>query len=344
MSIPVAILGATGLVGQRLLTLLEDHPTFDLVAITGSEHRVGETFGDEVTWRVDAPMPAEVASMPLERSAPAELSGDPEVILSALPGSIAGEIEPAFAEAGALVCSNASFDRLAPDVPLIIPEVNAEHIHLVEHQRDARGWVGALVKNPNCTSAGIAIPLAPLAGFGLEVVTAVTMQSISGAGARGVYAIDAIDNVIPNIPGEAEKVREEPAKVLGSYASDRIDAHPVDIRASCHRVPVIDGHLASLWVELDEVPTEADVVDALEGLPAIDLPSAPSRPIVRADRSRRPRPRYDRDAADGMSVTVGPVEIDGSTVQFETLSHNTLRGAAGSCLLAAELAVEAGYR
>ena len=343
MSIPVGILGATGLVGQRLVAAIEEHATFELVAIAASDDRVGSTYAEEVTWRIDTPLPPSVERMSFERAHPAELEARPEVILSALPGSVASEVEPVFAEAGHLVASNASFDRMASDVPLVIPEVNAGHIHLIEHQRSARGWEGALVKNPNCTAATITIPLAALGPFDIERVHAVTMQAISGAGATGVMAIDAIDNVLPNIPGEAEKLATEPAKLLGEYTGDEITPAAIDVDATCHRVPVIDGHLASVWVELATTPDRGDVEAAFDGVPAVDLPSAPTQPIVRQDGPRRPRPRYDRDAANGMGVTVGPVRIDDSTLQFECLSHNTIRGAAGACILAAELALDAGY-
>ncbi len=343
MSIPVGILGATGLVGQRLVSLLDGHPQLEVVALAAGDERVGSTYAEEVTWRIDAPLPATSGQLTLDHAHPAELSGDPEVVLSALPGSVAREVEPVFAEAGTLVVSNASFDRMASDVPLIIPEVNAEHIHLIEHQREARGWDGALVKNPNCTAATITIPLAALGQFGIEQVRAVTMQAISGAGADGVMAIDAIDNVLPNIPGEADKLASEPAKLLGSYTGGRIEPAGLTVDAACHRVPVIDGHMASVWVDLDTSPEIDAVTEAFDTFSPVDLPSAPTQPIVRRQELRRPRPRYDRDEAGGMSVTVGPVRVDDSTVQFECLAHNTIRGAAGACLLAAELAIETGY-
>lgn len=343
MTVPVGVLGASGLVGQRLLARLGDHPTFEPVSVAASDDRVGERYGDSVTWRIDEALPPAVADLRFDPADPDGLGGDPGLVLSALPGAVARDIEAAFAESGALVCSNASPGRMDDDVPLLIPELNADHLGLIEHQRDARGWAGALVKNPNCSTVTVALPLSALVDLGLEAATVVTMQAISGAGTAGVHGIDIVDNVLPDIPGEADKLADEPRKLLGSLADGAITPHPVAIDAACHRVPVIDGHLASCFVELGSETSASAVAAAFGAVPAVDLPSAPARPIHVIDAARRPQPRYDRDAGDGMAVAVGPIDVVGSRVRFTCLAHNTIRGAAGACLLAAEAAVDAGY-
>ncbi len=343
MSISVGVLGATGLVGQRLLVRLENHPQFDVVAIAASEDRIGEPFEGSVPWRIDEPRPTSFDHLTFDKAAPGELTGDPPLVLSALPGSVATETEPAFAEAGVIVCSNASPLRMAEDVPLVIPEVNADHLSLIDEQRRSRGWDGAIIKNPNCMTTTIALPFAGLSDLGLDRATIVTMQAISGAGTGGVFGIDIVDNVLPDIPGEAPKLATEPRKLLGTVTAGQLTQHPISIDAACHRVPVLDGHFATCFVELDEAYPPSQVRAAIEGLEGVNLPSAPAQPITVIDEPRRPQPRIDRDLGAGMGVAVGPISVEQHRVSFSCLAHNTIRGAAGACLIAAEAAVDDGY-
>lgn len=343
MTIPVGVLGGTGLVGQRLLARLDDHPWFEVAAVAASDDRVGAPYGESVTWRIDEPLPSSVARLTLDAADPGSLSGLPPVVLSALPGSVAAEVEAAFAEAGTLVCSNASARRMAPDVPLIIPEINRDHLSLLSTQSRERGWSGSLVKNPNCMTATITIPLAALKPFEPRSATVVTLQAISGAGTGGVHGIDIVDNVLPDIPGEAEKLATEPTKLLADLDGETLDPYQLEVDAACHRVPVVDGHMATCFVELGTAPTSNEVRAALDGFDGVDLPLAPRQPITVIDEPRRPQPRYDRDTEDGMGVAVGPIHLEGSRLRFTCLAHNTVRGAAGACLLAAEAAVDAGY-
>lgn len=343
MTVPVAILGGTGLVGQRLIARLESHPWFDPVVVAASDPRLGERYGDTITWRIDEPMPASIADIRVDRADPDDLSTDVDLVLSALPGEVATEIETRFAEDGALVCSNASPGRMDPDVPLLIPEVNYDHLALIDQQRDARGWEGAIVKNANCMTTTVTLPFAGIDRFGLTTATVVSMQAISGAGTSGVHGIDIVDNVLPDIAGEADKLASEPQKLLGSLTADGIVHHTIEVDAACHRVPVTDGHLATCFVDVETAPTRESVIDALSSVPTVDLPSAPTDPITVIDEPRRPQPRYDRHVSDGMGVAVGPVAVAENRISFSCLAHNTVRGAAGACLLAAEAAVDAGY-
>lgn len=339
----VGVLGATGIVGQRLVTRLIDHPLFELGAVAASPDSVGARYADAVTWRIDEPCPPDIAEITIDPCEPGGLRGDPDLVLSALPSDVAATVEPAFCTAGVTVCSNARYARMDPDVPLIIPEVNADHIELVEQQRRDREWAGALVKNPNCTAATVTLPLAALSAFHPTAARVVTMQAISGAGASGVASLDIVDNLLPRIPGEADKLAAEPTKLLGTVRNDTIAPHPIAIDAVCHRVPVVDGHFATAWVDVEKPPSRQSVVSAFETFNGITLPSAPDQPIRVTDRPRRPQPRLDRDAGDGMAVTIGGIEVIDTSVRFDCLAHNTVRGAAGACLLTAELADTVGY-
>lgn len=337
------MLGATGLVGQRLVARLGSHPIFEPVAVAASEDRAGTPYDEAVTWRINEPLPDSLTDLELDVAEPGTLSGDPDLVLSALPGGVAEELEPAFARDGTFVCSNASPERMADDVPLIIPEINEGHLDLIEHQRSQRGWSGALIKNPNCMTTTITLPLAALLDFGIEHAAIVSMQAISGAGTGGVHGVDIVDNVLPDIPGEADKLATEPHKLLGTLDSEGIEPRSFTVDAACHRVPVIDGHMATCFITVEDAVSTETIQSAFEGYPGVDLPSAPDQPIQVVDEPRRPQPRYDRDAGAGMAVTVGPVEIDGPRIGYTCLAHNTVRGAAGACLLAAESAAEAGY-
>lgn len=344
--LPIAILGATGAVGQRMVQLLANHPWFEITALTGSERTIGRPYGECVHWLfADAPPPA-IMNMIVQ---PSERPLDVAIALSALPTAIAGEIEPRWA-AHVAVCSNASTYRMTPDVPLIIPEVNPDHLKLVERQRAERGWQGCLITNPNCAVIGIVMALRPLHdAFGIQKVQAATLQSISGAGYPGVASFDIIDNVIPNIAhgGEEQKIESEPGKLLGQFQDGRIATAPITISAQVSRVAVLDGHTALLSIACARKPTVEEALDALERFRAPDivrdLPSAPAQPLIVRREDDRPQPRLDRDAGNGMSTSIGRVRacplLD---LRMVVLAHNTIRGAAGGALLNAELLVASG--
>ncbi len=340
--IPVAILGATGAVGQRFVQLLAGHPWFHITAVAASDRSVGEVYERACRWLLPTPMPEAVREMVVQ---PAEPGLDCRLVFSALPGEVAGPTEEAFAAAGYAVCSNASAHRMDPDVPLLIPEVNPDHLGLIETQQRARGWDGFIVTSPNCSTTHLALVLKPLHdAFGLRRVAVVTLQALSGAGYPGVPALDAVDNVIPYIAGEEEKLEREPLKLLGRLEEGRVVGAEIVISAQCNRVPVQDGHFECVSVELERRAELEDVVAALEGFRALPqelgLPSAPAQPVVVRREPDRPQPRRDRDAGAGMVTTVGrlrPCPI--LDYKFALLGHNTVRGAAGGAILNAELLV-----
>jgi aspartate-semialdehyde dehydrogenase len=344
--VKVAVLAATGMVGQRFVQLLQGHPWFELAAVTGSERTAGRTYGEACSWVLDGSMPEAVRDLPvLESSAPL----DAPLVFSALPASAAQEIEARLAAAGHLVCSNASAYRMADDVPLVIPEVNPEHLGLLAVQRQRRGWSGGIVTNPNCTTIPAAMVLHPLhARFGLRRVLLVSMQAASGAGYPGVSFYDGGDNVVPYIGGEEEKVEREPQKILGTLQGEQVVPAPFQTSAHCNRVPVLEGHLECLSLELEQQASVAEVIATLRdfrGLPQeLSLPSAPPQPIIVRDEPDRPQPRRDRDAGKGMAAVVGRVRpcplLD---IKLLALAHNTIRGAAGASVLNAELLMAQGY-
>lgn len=331
---PVAVLGATGTVGQRFLTLLDDHPWFEVTAITASERSAGKRYRDAVRWVQSTPLPERFANMEILPTAPPL---DCPLVFSALDASVAGDVETAFARAGHFVVSNAKSHRLDPDVPLIVPEVNAGALELARRSPHAPG---AIVTNPNCSTIGLVLALKPLADeFGIKKVSVVTMQAISGAGLPGVASYEISDNVVPFIPGEEDKMQAETRKIL---ANDDLL-----LSAQCNRVPVLDGHLQCVSIELDRKGDEAALRGAwerFEGEPQrLGLPTAPIRPIHYLEGDAVPQPRLHRDLDKGMAATVGrlrPCPL--FDYKFVTLSHNTLRGAAGGALLLAELAVAKG--
>jgi aspartate-semialdehyde dehydrogenase len=344
--IPIAILGATGAVGQRMIQLLAGHPWFEIAALTGSDRTVGRPYGELVRWVLDDAPPEDVARLIVQ---PSDKVQDVVIALSALPTDAAKEIEPLWA-ARAAVCSNASTYRMTPDVPLIIPEVNPEHLAMIERQRAERGWQGCLVTNPNCASIGIVMALKPLHdAFGIQKVHAATLQAVSGAGYPGVPSLDILDNIIPNIAngGEEAKIETEPLKLLGHLVEGRVVEARMGISAQVTRVPVIDGHTALLSIAFERKPSPEQAIAALESYRAparvCELPSAPAQPIVVRREADRPQPRRDRDAGKGMSASVGRVRacplLD---LRMVVLAHNTIRGAAGGALLNAELLVAAG--
>jgi aspartate-semialdehyde dehydrogenase len=342
----VGILGATGMVGQRFIQLLEDHPQFEITALAASDRSQGKSFEEACTWRLAGEMPAFVKPMTVEAPRP-PLHCD--LIFSSLPGDIARESEGAFARAGFPVISNSSAFRMDSDVPLLIPEVNHEHIALLEVQRkNHAGQQGYVVTNPNCSTIMLALALAPLqAKFGVSSVVATTMQALSGAGYPGVASLAISDNVLPFIEGEEEKIEQETLKILGRLHDDTIDKASMSVSAQCNRVNVSDGHMAAVRVKLVQAATIDEVRKALASFTALPqerrLHSAPERPIIVREELDRPQPRLDRDAGKGMSVTIGRLQTDNVLdYRFVALSHNTIRGAAGAAILNAELLIATG--
>lgn len=338
----VGILGATGMVGQRFIQLLQDHPQFEISALAASDRSQGKPYAEACAWRFADEMPASVKSMLVEAPQPPL---DCDLVFSSLPGDIARETEGAFARAGYAVISNSSAFRMDADVPLLISEVNHEHLALIDEQRARYGSGGFIVTNPNCSTIMLALALAPLhARFGVKAVVATTMQALSGAGYPGVASLDILDNVLPFIAGEEEKIEQETTKILGRLRAGRIETAPMAISAQCHRVNVSDGHLAAVRINLErnaELSAVRETLASFSSLPQeLRLHSAPERPIIVRDEVDRPQPRLDRDAGDGMSVTVGRLMPDNVfDYRFVVLSHNTIRGAAGAAILNAELLI-----
>ena len=344
----VAVLGATGAVGQRFIQLLQGHPWFKIEVLAASERSAGKRYGEACNWVMESQLPKEVADMPVASAdvESVEAAGDVDLIFSALPGDLAGPVEAEFA-ALYPVFSKASAHRLEKDVPLLIPEVNPEHIALVQIQKRQRGRKGFIVTDPNCCTIQLALSLKPLMGFGLRQVVVTTMQALSGAGYPGVPSLDIIDNVVPFISMEEEKMEAEPLKILGSFDGSQVRNAGFQISASCNRVSVKDGHLESVFVKLDCEPTLLEIEEAFSsfrGEPQrLKLPSAPAAPIVVRKEQNRPQPRYDRDEGKGMSVVIGRIRKDPiMTVKYMCLGHNTIRGGAGAGILSAELMVKKG--
>ena len=345
--IPVAVLGATGTVGQRFIELLANHPWFRVAAVTGSERRTGQRYGDAAVWRLPSEPPAEALDLPL--LAP-DATFDAPIVFSALPTDVATTIEPLLAARGHAVYSNAASYRMTDDVPLLIPEVNSAHLGLLERQRRERDWSGFLVTNPNCSTIQIALALKPLHdAFGVRRVAVTTLQAISGAGYPGVASYDILGNVVPYIGQEEEKIERETRKILGNYAaSSEVVPAPYVISAQCMRVAVREGHMACISVELGrDSATSADVIAAFRDFTAepqrLELPSAPRPVIIVRDEADRPQPLRDVDAGGGMAIVVGrvrPCALLGH--KFVVLGHNTVRGAAGASILNAELMLAQG--
>ncbi len=339
----VVVLGATGLVGQRIVSMLEKHPWFELVAVAASEKNAGRKYGEAVNWHVETPLGAEAARMTLlEGSAKGIVSGcDADFVFSCLPGGLAKTVEQDLAREGLGVFSKASDNRMEPDVPLIVPEVNPEHAELIRIQKERRGWSGFITTDPNCSTTQLVLSLFPLKKYGLKRVVVSTMQALSGAGYPGVASLDAIGNVIPFIGGEEEKLEREPKKILGSLQNGAVKEDPVVISASCNRVPVADGHTETVVVELEKRPSVEEVKKTLGSFTAetqkLGLPSA-VRPIVVREENNRPQPRMDVFEGNGMSVVIGRIRQDPVLgVKYTCLSHNLVRGAAGNGMLQAEL-------
>ena len=337
--IEVGILGATGTVGQRFVQLLEDHPWFKATWLGASDRSAGKRYREAMAWQLEGAAPEGVADLAVEECVPGR---GPRLVFSSMASNLAGDIERAFAEAGHIVVSNSGHYRMAPDVPLLIPEVNPEHLGLLPVQRRERGWTGAIVTNPNCAAITLVMALAPLKPFGLKRAQVTTLQAVSGAGYPGVPSLDALGNVIPYIGGEEEKVESEPQKILGDFEKDAIRPLPMAVSATCTRVPAIDGHLATVSLEFDSKPGREEILQALAGFRGLpqerQLPSAPRRPVHVMDAPDRPQTRKDANLERGMAAAVGRLrECPLFHWKLVALSHNTLRGAAGAALLNAEL-------
>jgi aspartate-semialdehyde dehydrogenase len=334
----VGILGATGMVGQRFVQLLEDHPQFEVSALAASGNSQGKTYAQACSWRLPGEMPVKVRDMVVEAPHPPL---DCDLIFSSLPGNVARASEGAFAQAGYAVISNSSAFRMDEDVPLLIPEVNHDHLQLIEQQK-SRGFI---VTNPNCSTIMLVMALAPLhARFGVEEVVATTLQAISGAGYPGVASLDVVDNVLPFIESEEEKIETETLKILGQVREGRVQDAPFRVSAQCHRVNVSDGHLAAVRVKLARKAELEEVSEAFSSFTSLPqelrLHTAPQRPLVVRTERDRPQPRLDRDAERGMATTVGRIMRDRvMDFRFVALSHNTIRGAAGAAILNAELLI-----
>jgi aspartate-semialdehyde dehydrogenase len=344
--IEVGILGATGMVGQRFVSLLEDHPWFELTWLAASDKSAGKAYAEACHWRLRTAMPEKVRGIKVHECKPGKA---PRLVFASLDSKVAGEVEREFAQAGHVVVSNSSYFRMEPDVPLLIPEVNPEHLALLRAQRRERGWKGMIATNPNCTTVGLVMSLAPLQKeFGVEKVLMTSMQAVSGAGYPGVPTLDIMGNVIPYISHEEEKVESETQKLLGKLVDGRIEPASFAVSAHCNRVLVEDGHTESISISLKASPSVKDLIEVWRAYRSVPqerkLPSAPAHPIVVREEKDRPQAKFDVYTEHGMATVIGRVRAC-PVLQFKytALSHNTIRGAAGAALLNAELMKAEGY-
>ena len=341
---PIGILGATGMVGQRYIQLLEHHPWFEIAWLAASDRSSGKTYGEAAKWRLDTPLPDRIVRMTVS---PADPEGAPKIIFASVDAAFARELEPKFAAAGCAVVSNSSAFRMAPNVPLVLPEVNADHLHLIEEQSWRKQSGGFIVTNSNCTVMGPVLALKPIVDrFGITQIFATSMQAVSGAGYPGVASMDILDNVVPYIANEEEKMEEEMLKLLGKLDGHEVAPLVARMSASCNRVPVVDGHTVCVSVKLAKPATREEILAAwaeFRPLAGQQLPSAPAQPVEWAPQPDRPQPRLDRNRGNGMAVTVGRLRPCGVLDwKFTVLSHNTIRGAAGATILNAELLASLG--
>ncbi|MBP2046797.1 aspartate-semialdehyde dehydrogenase [Methanobacterium aggregans] len=340
----VGILGATGMVGQRFIQLLADHPEFEITALTASQRSAGKRYEDAVTWHLDTGIPESVKDITVVDTDPAEVK-DVEIVFSALPTDTAAVVEPKFAAAGMKVASNASAMRMEPDVPLVIPEVNPEHLELIETQQKNRGWDGFIVTNPNCSTIALTLTLKPLYDqFNIKRVYVSTMQAVSGAGYNGVPSMAIVDNLVPFIGGEEEKMESETLHLLGEYDGESVIPANFGLSASCNRVAVLDGHTEAVFIEMEDDFELDDIKESFtsfRGMPQkLSLHSAPEAPVVIREEENRPQPRMDRNTGNGMAVSVGRIRRDdvfSKSLKYILVGHNTIRGAAGASILNAEL-------
>jgi len=337
--IEVGILGATGMVGQHFIRFLQGHPWFDLKWLGASDRSAGKKYQDAMTWNLAGAAPDSVAGLTVEDCKPGNA---PRLLFSSMDASVATEIEQAFAQAGHIVVSNSRNHRMERDVPLLVPEINPDHLKLVPGQQRARGWNGQIVTNPNCSTIALTMGLAPLKSFGITKVIVTTLQAISGAGYPGVASMDIVANVIPFIGGEEEKMQQETQKIMGEFHGDHIEPLAARVSAHCNRVPVVDGHTVTVSVELSAKPASAELHQAFDRFTAVpqerNLPSAPPQPVIYMHEGNRPQPRKDAERERGMACFVGRLRpcpvLD---YKFVALAHNTIRGAAGAAVLNAEL-------
>jgi aspartate-semialdehyde dehydrogenase len=332
------------MVGQRFIAFLEGHPWFDITWLGASDRSAGKPYREATSWRLDGAMPLGVRDMQVEECRPGNA---PRLIFSSMDASVATEIEQAFAQAGHVVVSNSRNHRMDPDVPLLIPEVNPDHLKIIPLQQRLRGWKGQIATNPNCSTIVLALALAPLKQFGIVRVTATTMQALSGAGYPGVSSLDINGNVVPYVPGEEEKMQCETQKILGDFMGDSIRPLAAKVSAQCNRVPVVDGHMVATSVELESKPEAADLLQAIESFSSLPqerkLPSAPPHPLIYLTENDRPQPRRDVERERGMSVFIGRLrECPVLDYKFIAMGHNTVRGAAGAAVLNAELMYSEG--
>jgi aspartate-semialdehyde dehydrogenase len=337
--IEVGILGATGMVGQHFIKFLNDHPWFEVTWLGASDRSAGKTYSAAAKWHLGGVAPDAIRDRIVQECKPGNA---PRLLFSATDASVATEIEQAFASAGHVVVSNSKNHRMDRDVPLLVPEINPNHLKLVPGQQRHRGWKGQIVTNPNCSTIVLTMGLGPLKQFGIQRVIATTLQAISGAGYPGVPSMDIVANVIPFIGGEEEKMQQETQKILGDLKGDYVEPLSAAVSAHCNRVPVVDGHTVTVSVELASKPSEADVINAFNSFRSIpqerELPSAPKRPVQYMPESDRPQPRKDVERERGMAAFIGrlrPCPVFG--YKFVALGHNTVRGAAGAAVLNAEL-------
>jgi aspartate-semialdehyde dehydrogenase len=341
--IEVGILGATGMVGQHFIKFLQANPWFDLKWLGASDRSAGKKYRDAMTWHLGV-VPETVGDMKVEDSKPGNA---PRLLFSAMDASVATDIERAFAQAGHVVVSNSRNHRMERDVPLLVPEINPDHLKLVPQQQRTRGWKGQIVTNPNCSTIVLTMGLAPLKQFGITKIIVTTLQAISGAGYPGVASMDIMGNVVPFIGNEEEKMEQETQKIMGEFRGDHIESLPALVSAHCNRVPVVDGHTVTVSVELSAKPTEADLRRAFDTFTAVPqqrkLPSAPPRPVIYMEEQNRPQPRKDAERERGMAAFVGRLRpcpvLD---YKFVAMGHNTVRGAAGAAVLNAELMLAEG--
>lgn len=330
--INVGVLGATGAVGQRFVQLLAEHPWFNLTTLTASERSAGKKYCDVVKWRLDVPFPDNIGDIRVSPTNVASLK-EVDLVFSALPAEIAKDVETACANAGLAVCSNASSHRMEPDIPLVVPEVNPDHLALIDVQRD-HGRDGFIVTNPNCSTIVMTLALAPVRGCSFQKIHVATMQAVSGAGFEGVPAMGIYDNVIPYIGQEEQKMETETLKIMGTFRNNAVQPAPFQVSASCHRVPVLDGHTMAIWLDTRE-PVERVKEAFLRYKPPIEgLPTQPKESVHFFDEPDRPQPRLDRNRGNGMTVSVGRLR---EGIRFIAMGHNTIRGAAGASVLNAEL-------
>lgn len=332
--IKAGVLGATGNVGQRFIEMLSNHPWFELTSLAASDRSSGKRYGNAASWRLDSKIPEDVGDMTVVPVDPEKVDAD--IVFSALPADLAKKVEPEFAEAGFAVASNASALRMHSDVPLVIPEVNHEHLGLIDVQQDKRKWDGYIITNPNCTTIMMAVTLKPLMKFNIEKIYLASMQAISGAGYDGIPSMAILDNVIPYIGQEEEKVETETKKLLGEFNGSEVVDASFQVSASCNRVMVMDGHTEAIWAEMADDPSVDDVRNAfLDFDPGLsDLPTEPKPVIEVKEEKDRPQPRMDRNIGGGMTVSVGRIRPG---IRYICMGHNTIRGAAGASVLNAEL-------